>query len=198
MTKAKTKDPISEPVPETAATVAATAAAGLSADQITALVTAIIAGQSAQNAEGIKALIAEQGRTQRKSNAEHPGISAFSYPEGDVARPKPKLNMDTFFCGVRIRENELTPAEIDLYNMLMVSKTSRNGKWSCDVQQVGNKKRRLINVPVKTLDNRSDLPSSLSLILMEFATEGADAINPVDLVAEVLKLREQVAALAAA
>jgi len=170
---------------------------GMTPEAIRALVESIIAGNAAsqsQTADAIKSLIEEQGRTQLKSNAQAPGISVFSYPEGDTARPKPKLNMDTYFCGVRIREDELTPAEIELYNALNTSRTSRNETWTCTIQQVGTKTRRLIQVPVKTLDDRASLPSSLPLILMEFAS-GQDALDPSHLVNEVLKLRKQVEAL---
>jgi len=163
---------------------------------VESLVSAAMAGQ-ANTADAITKLIAEQGRTTLKSNAQHPGISAFSHPEGDVARPKDKLNMDTYHCGVRLREDTLTPAEIELLNALDSDRECRGGKWKVEIQKTGSRPRRLLWMPIKTMDDRASLPESLSIILLELAT-GSETLNPNFLVDEVLKLRKQVAAMAAA
>lgn len=173
---------------------------GMSTDMLRALVKELVqvatAGQST-TADAINNLIKEQGRTTLKSNAQHPGISAFSHPEGDVAHPKDKLNMDTYHCGVRLREDTLTPAEITLLNDLNSDRECRGGKWKVEIQKVGNRARRLLWMPIKTMDDRASLPESLSLILLELAT-GSETLNPNFLVEEVLKLRKQVADMAAA
>lgn len=163
---------------------------------VESLVGVAMAGQ-ASTASAIEKLIEEQGRTTIKSNAQHPAISAFSHPEGDVARPKDKLNMDTYHCGVRLREDTLTPAEIELLNALDSDQECRGGRWRVEIQKSGTRQRRLIWMPIKTMDDRASLPESLALILMELAT-GNDTINPNFLVEEVLKLRKQVEALTAA
>ena len=51
-------------------------------------------------------------------NVHHPGISAFSYPEGDQAHPKPDLQCKIFWVGYELRTETLTPQEIDLLNRL--------------------------------------------------------------------------------
>ena len=51
-------------------------------------------------------------------NIHHPGISAFSYPEGDQAHPKPDLQCKIFWVGYDLRPETLTPQEIDLLNRL--------------------------------------------------------------------------------
>lgn len=163
---------------------------------VESLVSAAMAGQ-ATTADAIKSLIAEQGRTSLKSNAQHPGISAFSHPEGDLAHPKDKLNMETYHCGVRLREDTLTPAEIELLNALDSDRECRGGKWRVEIQKTGNKSRRLLWMPIKTMDDRASLPESLSIILLELAT-GNETLNPNFLVEEVIKLRKQVAEMTAA
>lgn len=51
--------------------------------------------------EALKTLLLETNRTARKEakpeNETHPGKSVFSYPEGDVARPKPTLDYPFFY-----------------------------------------------------------------------------------------------------
>lgn len=171
--------------------------AGMTPEAITALVEAVVKASMANNATtagAIEKLITEQGRTTLKSNAQHPGISVFSYPEGDVARPKAKLDMDTYHCGVRLREDTLTPAEIELLNALNTDRECRGGRWRVEVQKHGTRMRRLLWMPIKTMDDRASLPESLSIILLELAT-GNDTLNPNFLVEEVLKLRQQVAEL---
>lgn len=57
----------------------------------------------------------------KPENAEHPGVSAYSYPEGDKARPKPSLRCTTTICGHQFKKDAvdtLTPAEVDLLNKL--------------------------------------------------------------------------------
>jgi hypothetical protein len=164
-------------------------------DGLKALVEALVAASMATQAnttDAIRDLIKEQGRTSLKSNAQHPEISVFSYPEGNVARPKPKLDKRTYFNSVQLSEDTLTPAEIELLNALDSDRECRGGKWKVEIKN----DRRLLWIPSKTMDDRASLPESLSLILLELAT-GSETLNPNFLVDEVLKLRQQVAALAA-
>lgn len=55
-------------------------------------------------------------RLEKKENTEHPQISVFSYPEGNVARPKPHLTCKTFWINNEESEDVLTPEEILLMN----------------------------------------------------------------------------------
>lgn len=57
-------------------------------------------------------------RLEEKENAKHPHISAFSYPEGDIARPKARFVCETLWVGVPLMEENETPEEIDLLNEL--------------------------------------------------------------------------------
>lgn len=51
-------------------------------------------------------------------NKQSPGISAFSYPEGDLARPKPHLKCPMFWVGFPEIEETLLPEEIEALNSL--------------------------------------------------------------------------------
>ena len=54
----------------------------------------------------------------RPENPEHPGISVYSYPEGDLKRPKPAMKCKVFWVGYEERPEVLTPDEIDALNAL--------------------------------------------------------------------------------
>jgi|SRR5215831_688479 len=144
-----------------------------------------------------------QQRAVRHSNAFHPGISAYSYPEGDEKRIKPRhvdktgRPREVFFCGTRQDEEMLTPREIDLYNQITSSKLARNGDWRADVQQLGpSGERLLIQIPVKTINDKARLPQSLEICLLEFIG-GRDAVDPMRLTEEVQQQRDTIAALVA-
>lgn len=47
-----------------------------------------------------------------------PGVSVYSYPEGEVARPKPKLINKVFWVGYDLTPDTLTPSEIEAVNSL--------------------------------------------------------------------------------
>lgn len=102
-------------------------------------------------------------------NATHPHISVYSYPEGDVIRPKPVLTRTTWFCGIREEEDRLTPAEIDGYNAIIEPRSVRGGAWRAEIimpKALGAKPDLFVWVPKETVDQRMVLPS-LPLILHE-------------------------------
>jgi len=102
-------------------------------------------------------------------NPDHPHISAYSYPEGDVLRPKPKLKRETFFCGYREDEERLTPGEIEAFNAIDGPLEARGGSWRAVVKKPlakGGKETLEIYVPKDSVDQRMVLPS-LHLILHE-------------------------------
>jgi hypothetical protein len=138
--------------------------------------------------KSMEGLREEVGRTVRRSNATHPGISAFSYPEGDEKRPKPKLKYETIFCGARQREDQLTPQEIDLFNQFTGNKDAREGAWTARIDKDGSKRRLVVLVPAKTIDHLATLPP-LTQILSELLY-GADVVDP-------LKQMDRIAALEA-
>jgi hypothetical protein len=55
----------------------------------------------------------------KKENTAHPGISAFSHPEGDVARPRPVMRCDTFWYGDKVNGDRHTYREMELLNQVM-------------------------------------------------------------------------------
>jgi hypothetical protein len=132
----------------------------------------------------------EQSRSVRHSNADHTHISAFSYPEGDLKRAKPKLTRETYFNNHRESEDELTPLEIEAFNAITHTCEARDGQWTARVK--GN--RLLVNVPSYTMDDRMNLPDGLVLILTELA-KGEKAVTPADMLAQIAELRQQLDAM---
>lgn len=59
-----------------------------------------------------------QKRAMRPENEHHPGISSFSYPEGDQARPRPALECETFYAGYPIELDVALAREIELFNQI--------------------------------------------------------------------------------
>jgi hypothetical protein len=120
--------------------------------------------------ESQKAAAAATQKAMKPENAEHPHVSAFSYPEGDILRPKPKLTRDTFFCGIREDEDRLTPSEILAYNAFVKDMESRGGSWRAEVikpKSIGGKGVLNIWVPKDSVDQRMMLPHQLTLLLHE-------------------------------
>jgi hypothetical protein len=65
-------------------------------------------------------LLLEQERLKREmpENKQSPGISVYSYPEGDLLRPKPALKCKMFWVNRELTPETLTPLEIELLNKL--------------------------------------------------------------------------------
>lgn len=128
-------------------------------------------------------------------NATHPHISVFSYPEGDIARPKPKLTRLTYFCGAEEQEDALTPAEIDAYNAITAPREVRGGAWRAVIKRpsaVGGKEELWIWVPKDTVDQRMVLPN-LHLILHEL-NGGQSTSDVYALVQQIAQLKAMVLA----
>lgn len=160
---------------------------GLSGDDL----KAILASQT----EATRSLV-ESARPARHSNPDHLHISAFSYPEGDLKRPKPKFidgangrPREVFFNNHRESPDDLTPAEIDAYNLITKSCEARGGRWTATVKA----NALYVTIPSYTSDDRQDMHNGLVLNLRELA-DGPKAVELTDLVAEVAALRKQLAA----
>lgn len=126
-------------------------------------------------------------------NVTHPHISVFSYPEGDIARPKPKLARPTWFNGVREEEDRLTPSEIDGYNALKQPLSSRGGAWRAEIKlpkAMGGTEELYVWVPAASVDQRMQLPSLL-LIQHELNT-GQNTEDVLDLIKQVEALKKLV------
>jgi hypothetical protein len=188
----------------------------ISMDQLEAILTRVMAtknegggmtnDQFAETLRGVMGTQAEAfGRQLRPENVVHPGISAFSYPEGDTLRPKPILHdanghpRETIFCGARQMENQLTPAEIDGFNAITSNCEARGGSWFARIKPSGKGKSEVlwVHVSCADIDDRMELPS-LTGVLYELAS-GPKAVNLETLAAQLQDLKDQLArALAAA
>jgi hypothetical protein len=82
-----------------------TSSSGLSEDRLEKILLKVAETTAAANE-----------RAANPSNKVHPHISVYSYPEGDIARPKPKLACETLWVGYPEMEDNLTPEEILLLN----------------------------------------------------------------------------------
>lgn len=160
---------------------------GLTGDDL----RAILASQT----EATKSLV-ESARPVRHSNPDHTHVSAFSYPEGDLKRPKPTFingangrPREVFFNHHRENPDDLTPAEIDAYNAITKSCEARGGRWKAEVKS----NALYVTIPSYTSDDRQDMHNGLVLNLRELA-DGPKAVDLVDLVSEVAELRKQLAA----
>lgn len=183
----------------------------ISMDQLEALLTRVMAAKgdggggltNEQFAETLRQTMGTQaeafGRQLRPENVVHPGISSFSYPQGDLARPKPILKdangnpRETIFCGARQLESTLTPAEIDGFNAITGNCEARGGSWFARVKASGKGKSEVlwVHVSCADIDDRMELPS-LTAILLELAA-GPKAVNLDSLAAQLQDLRDQLA-----
>ena len=149
------------------------------------------------SASDLRLVLLDQRKALRPENDRHPGKSAFSYPEGDVARPKPPLRRSTYFNGIQEKEDALTPLEIEMYNRFEhPGREARNGMWKAHVVRNGSAEELFIVTEPHTLDGRQSLPGITS-ILRELL-EGAAAANPDRLAARVTELEARIAQLHAA
>lgn len=135
----------------------------------------------------------------KPENVDHLQRGPFEHPDGGIAKPKPALKREMIFGG-RLRADELTYAEVEALNALSDSlsrsqkRLARDGKWSATVSD--DDTRLTIRVPVKTIDDRQDLPPFLGIVLE--LTSGNRALETADVLAELMLLRSQVADLQAA
>lgn len=187
-----------EPKPEPAADGVAT----LTFAQIKELLAAVRSEPSAF-AGDVEKLLLQVAQTNAaamqtaliKENPNYPEKSPYTYPEGERARPKPRLSRKTFFNGARERDDFLTPEEVDLYNAITETRTTRNSLWKAEVKQNGSAQELWVSVPAASVDARMDLPALVS-ILRELAT-GAPS-DEASLMKELKALREELEALKAA
>lgn len=98
--------------PSTMAAVLAKMAAIL--EQVTSAKTDTAKDAAYKQIELIQQLITKT----HPENVDHPGISVYSYPEGDVAHPKPPLKCKIFWVGYELQAETLRPDEVELLNRL--------------------------------------------------------------------------------
>lgn len=195
-------EPLIEPAKEiTAADLQGPGGFALFATFMDKLVTKITEAQMSPAA--LKDILTETGKISAEAaqkarwpeNASHPHVSVYSYPEGDILRPKPKLVRDTYFCGVREEEDRLTPGEIDAFNAIDTPREIRGGAWRAVIKtpkSVGGKQTLEVYVPKDTVDQRMLLPS-LHLILHEL-NGGPSTEDVMSLVKQIESLKSLLAA----
>lgn len=143
----------------------------------------------------LKEILKDQRKAMRPENDRHPEISVFSYPEGNLAHPKPPLSRTVFFNGTREREDALSALEVELYNRFDTDRTAREGMWRARIVRNGSEEELHIVTEPKTLDGRQSLPP-LTQLLRELR-DGAEAANPDLLAAQVERMKAQIAELMA-
>jgi hypothetical protein len=147
-------------------------------------------------AAALEAQNAATERTVRKSNADHLHLGPFEYPEGGIKRPKPPLKYVTYVCGIRQREKELTPTEIELFNSFTVSKEIPKKRWHAIVDRDGTSPRLQIGFPARAADDLVGLPP-LTVILSTLLY-GEEVADPSRAAQRIADLERQMKELLAA
>lgn len=170
------------------------AKAGFSAEQLLELAGSMPKGGAAGGftRDDIERLIKSGSDGKYRQNMQHPGISAFSHPEGDVKRPKAALR-PTWVNGHLENPEQLSPAEIDAYNSITRSCSARNGQWTATVKRNGSKEELHIILPTG-VDTRPNEP--IPVICRELK-DGPAAVDPISLAQRVAELEAKLAASAA-
>lgn len=124
-------------------------------------------------------------------NKVHPNpVSVYTYPEGEAARPKPKLLKETWFCGYTQRDDNLTPQEIDALNALTEGGPfeARGGMWKAWLAKSGTKETLMVYCDeAADRDRARDLPP-LTAICYELK-RGPAAVDLVELTAQLEAMR---------
>jgi hypothetical protein len=154
-------------------------------------------------ADQLEKIIEGQRKALRPSNEQHPELSAFSFPGGDLkARQQgivKRFKREVWLNGHREDTEALTPTEVDMYNRLSESlpgpdskRTARNGTWIVEVDRTNRKMH--LTIPCKAVEQIMNLPGSLTLLLTEFL-DGPEAVDPLHLLnsaALVKDLQQQI------
>ncbi len=132
-------------------------------------------------------------RALKPENARHPDISAFN-PEGERDHPKDKLRRKTFWAGVELHPDELTPTEIGLFNKVDHSLEARNGSWRAELRRTAKDGTSELHIvfPCASVDDRMELPGMV--LLMQELLGGARSVDPATLAERVADLEKQLAA----
>jgi hypothetical protein len=160
---------------------AQTASGGITEDRLEAILLRVT-----------EATAAAQERAANPSNKFHPEISAFSYPEGDRAHPKPDLQCEIFWVGFPMEKEMLTPDEVILLNLVkpgLFQFTRTDGKRDkvtvTGTQAADGKLERLEIVFACRGDDKANLPSMVSMLREMVGVPTKEA----ELEAEVAMLR---------
>jgi hypothetical protein len=137
----------------------------------------------------------------KPENADHLEKSPFEHPEGGHKYPKAAIAPSReIIWGRPLTLTELTYAEVLALRELSQSlrrserRLARDGKWKAIVSD--DDQRVTISVPVKTIDDRQDLPPFLQIV--QELTTGERTPDVSDVMAELTLLKAQLADLQAA
>lgn len=140
------------------------------------------------NSEGVR-------RALKPENTRHPDVSAFN-PLGERDHARPPLRRKTFMSpGYEVRADDLTLEEIDLLNAFDHTVEARNGQWRAELKRTSSDGQQELHIviPSNTVDERMDLPKSMSLILRELLG-GTQAVDAESLAQRVAQLEAQLKA----
>lgn len=176
---------------------------------LAAAIAKLAEATSAQRSTGLTVeQFAETLRNERKAinpnELTHNGVSAFSYPEGDKARPKPKLSVtEVYENGTPLREDMLTPQEIDSYNsvMAMIPKAGdRLLAWDGQLkaERTDSGRRVYITFPTRSVEDQTRANTFTILQRNLLLTDGEAAANPNTLIEQMAEMKRQIAELTAA
>jgi hypothetical protein len=133
---------------------------------------------------------------EKRENLEHPHMSVYSHPEGDIARPKDKLKCKMFWVGYDMTADQLTPEEIRLLNLAKAGdyQFSRTDGSPETLTISGTNTRsgqleRLEFLFACRGDNKHNLPSLTTMLRQVFGQPTAED----ELLSELTKLRAQLA-----
>lgn len=138
----------------------------------------------------------------KPENTDHPGISAFSNPKGDLADPKPPLKCRFIWCGQEESVEQLTPQEVELRNKLQPGNykvTKANGvriafNVAAKYTDAGALEELNVWFPCKG-DHKGDHMSSVAYLRQVL---GEQVLSLEELMAENARLRAMAAELAPA
>lgn len=167
-------------------TKAAAASGGISADALEQMLARV----TALSAEAYE-------RTQHPDNREHPGISVYSYPEGDKARPRPNLKCKMLWVGYDLTIDTLMATEIELLNRaepgrFRFTRTDGSQDWlnvEATVTDVGSLER--LQFTFLTAERKDTLPSMVGMLREAFKVKSPEQIELDTLRAEVERLKTQ-------
>lgn len=175
---------------------AKTAIAGLDFEQLLALFKAAGGNDEATMKMRAKHDAEAREAAEKRENVEHPHISVYSFPEGDIAKPKEKLKCQMFWVGYDVTEDQLTPDEIRLLNLATPGEFqfSRTDGSQERLEITGTNGRAGKMEKLEFLfacrgDNKHNLPSMSATLRQVFGQPTSEDA----LLAELAKLRSQLA-----
>jgi predicted protein tyrosine phosphatase len=116
-----------------------------------------------------------------------------------VKQPKARLTHETFFCGFRLSEDTMTPAEIDAINALdaPTGYEAKSGRWRAFLKRDGTKQRLFIHCDEAVeRETAAGLPSMLAIALE--LKSGPQAVDLLALTAQLEAMRAKLAQVTAA